>query len=274
LIATGAVQSNHVRQTAAAAAKLGLKCRLLVDERVAHPSPEYRSSGNVFLDHLLGATIEYFPAGTNMHAAMDAEAERLRAAGARPFIVAGGGSDCAGALGYVWCAQELLAQANESGLRIDWVVHATGSGGTQAGLVTGFEAMRAGIPVLGIAVSRARSVQEDLVFKLARETAEHAGVGDAVARAAVRVDDRYYGPAYGVPTEPMVEAVMLAARLEGLLLDPVYTGKAMAGLIGLAREGFFGKDDNVVFIHTGGMPGLFAYTAAFAAAIGLDAATP
>ncbi|HET6756081.1 MAG TPA: D-cysteine desulfhydrase, partial [Burkholderiales bacterium] len=258
IITTGATQSNHVRQTAAAAAKLGLKCVILLEERVHEMSTEYTTSGNVLLNRLLGAELLSYPEGTDMTLAMHSVAARLDK-GARPYIVPVGGSSALGALGYCVCALEILSQASEMNLRIDRVIVASGSGGTHDGLVTGLS--QSGIGVLGISVSRRRDSQEKLVHSLALETSELLGV--TVARDQVVVNSDFVGPAYGVPTAEMVEAVKLAASLEGILLDPVYTGKAMAGLIGLIRRGTFSRSENILFVHTGGTPALFAYTNTF-----------
>ena len=259
VITQGAVQSNHARQTAAAAAKLGLRCELVFERRIDNPSDTYQSSGNVLLDRMLGAGLREVPNGSDMTAAMEEVAGELRAQGETPYVIPGGGSNPVGALGYVDCALELLAQANRERLVIDHVVHATGSTGTQAGLVVGLKAGRSGVPLLGIGVNAPREVQEQRVFELAEETAELVGAPGAVARADVVANCDYVGGGYGVPTEPMNEAVLLLARLEGLLFDPVYSGKALAGLLDLVQKGYFKDSKNIVFIHTGGSAGLFAY---------------
>lgn len=259
LVTQGAVQSNHVRQTAAAAAKFGLRCVALLEHRVPTNDPDYLDGGNVLLDRLMGLRIEYRAADTNMQAAIEEVGGRLAAEGARPYLIPGGGSNPTGALGYAQVALELLAQANELGLRIDRVVHATGSAGTQAGLVAGFEALNSGIRVLGIGVRNPRDKQEANVHALAEATAAKLGVKGGIPRAAVEANCDYVGAGYGIPTDGMAEAVMLLARTEGVFLDPVYSGKAMAGLIDLIRRGAFGKEENVVFVHTGGQVGLFAY---------------
>jgi L-cysteate sulfo-lyase len=259
VITQGAVQSNHVRQTAAAAARLGLKCELLLERRVADADDAYRTSGNVLLDRLFGANLREVDAGTDMDAAMAEVARELERRGEKPYVIPGGGSNPTGALGYVACALELVAQANEQGLVIDHVVHATGSAGTQAGLLAGFAAMHARIPVLGIGVNAPKEVQERRVFELAGRTAERIGAPGAVQRKDVVANCSWVGPGYGVPTDAMNDALLTLARLEGLLFDPVYTGKALAGLIELVRAGHFGRTGNIVFIHTGGAAGLFAY---------------
>jgi L-cysteate sulfo-lyase len=267
VITQGAVQSNHARQTVAAASKLGLKCIILLEDRTGYTDLNYQKSGNVFLDHLLGAPTRTYAADTDMNAAMEAVAEELRAKGETPYIIPGGGSNAIGALGYVDCAMEILTQANDRHLKIDCVVHATGSAGTQAGLVAGFEGTNSGIDVLGIGVRAPREAQENNVYKLACATADKLGMSGAVRRERVMANCDYVGAGYGKPTDSMVEAVTLAAHTEGLLLDPVYSGKGMAGLIDLVRKGKFKKTDNVVFVHTGGAVALFGYMDAFAAGL-------
>jgi L-cysteate sulfo-lyase len=199
-----------------------------------------------------------------MVAELAAAAERVRRSGGRPYAIPGGGSNPVGALGYVDAALELVRQADARGLRIDHLVHATGSAGTQAGLLVGLEGSRSGIPVLGIGVRAPRAVQEANVFDLAERTAAHAGAPGCVQRERVVADCDYVGAGYGLPTPGMLEAVELLARTEGILLDPVYSGKGMAGLLALVRRGFFEKGRNVVFLHTGGAAGLFAYRRALA----------
>jgi len=266
VITQGATQSNHARQTAAAAARHGLACKILLEKRVDDLGEEYEQSGNVMLDELLGAEIvRRLPAGTNMQQAMDEYAAELRARGSKPYVIPGGGSNPIGALGYVVCAQELLSQSFDSGLRLDHVVHATGSTGTQAGLVVGLQASNSQIPVLGISVRAQQQQQEENVHRLAQATAELIGMKQGIARESVVADSGYVGPGYGRPTPEMIEAVRLLARLEGILLDPVYTGKGMAGLIGLIQGKRFEKGQNVVFVHTGGSAGLFGYRQTFAA---------
>ncbi len=263
IITQGATQSNHARQTAAIAAKLGMDCHILLEDRTGSSDPNYILSGNVLLDRLHGASVSKRPGGADMDAEMDALAEGLRASGKRPYIIPGGGSNTVGALGYVNAALELLAQAVDQGLRIDHLVHATGSAGTQAGLVTGLKALNSGIPVLGIGVNAAREKQEEKVFKLACETADHLGLPGVVKREDVVANCDYVGPGYGVPTAGMVNAVKMLAQSEGILLDPVYSGKGMDGLMDLIGKGQFAPDSNVVFLHTGGAAGLFGYRDAF-----------
>ncbi len=264
VITQGATQSNHARQTAAAAAKLGMACHILLEDRTGYTDPAYTQSANVMLDKLHGATVSRRPGGADMQAEMEAVAEDLRKTGKRPYVIPGGGSNPVGALGYVAAALELVAQAAAMDLRIDHVVHATGSAGTQAGLVAGLVGLNSGIPVLGIGVRAPRERQEANVLALAQRTADHLGLPSGTVRAEhVQANCDYVGQGYGIPTEGMVEAVKLLAEKEGILLDPVYSGKGMAGLIDLISKGYFKPEENVVFIHTGGAVGLFGYPDAF-----------
>jgi len=263
LITCGAVQSNHCRLTLSAAVKEGLKCRLVLEERVAG-SYKPEASGNNFLFHLLGVEKVYVvPGGSEMMQEMEKVAQEVASEGRKAYIIPGGGSNEIGATGYVACAQEILEQTFEKGINIDHIVCPSGSAGTHAGLVAGFYGCNANIPISGINVSRKKDVQEALVYKLVEKTAARVGIKNGVPREAVVCYDEYVGPGYSLPTPEMIEAVNLLAKTEGILLDPVYTGKAMAGLIGLVRKGYFKKDDNVLFIHTGGSPVLYAYTQEF-----------
>ena len=263
LITCGAVQSNHCRLTLAAAVKEGLKCRLVLEERVAG-SYKPEASGNNFLFQLLGVeSITVVPGGSDMAAAMQKVADEVAAEGRTAYIIPGGGSNPIGATGYVACAEEILSQIFDRGLKIDRVVCASGSTGTHAGLVTGFYGNNAHLPVVGINVSRTKEEQEPLVYDLVRQTAAHVGVTADIPKEAVLCFGDYVGPGYSLPTPAMIEAVELLARNEGILLDPVYTGKTMAGLIDLVRKGYFDSRENILFVHTGGSPALYAYLDAF-----------
>ena len=195
-----------------------------------------------------------------MNQAMEDLAGELKEQGKTPYIVPGGGSNPIGALGYVDCALEFQSQANREGIVIDHVVHATGSAGTQAGLVVGLKASNAGIPLLGIGVNAPKDVQEEKVWALAQETAEFVGAPGCVQREDIVANCDYVGDGYGLPTKEMNDAVMLLARLEGLLFDPVYSGKGLAGMIDLVQKGHFGDAKAIVFVHTGGVAGLFGYS--------------
>ncbi len=263
VITQGAVQSNHARQTAAAAAKLKMGCEILLENRTGYANIDYTESGNVLLDRIFGANITRFAKDTDMDAAMQEKAEEVRAQGKTPYIIPGGGSNAIGALGYVNCAIETLTQANDQRLRIDHIVTATGSTGTQAGLVVGLEASRCGIPLLGISVRAHKQQQEEKVYDLACKTADYMGVSGCVSRDKVIANSDYVGDGYGIPTTSMIEAVNLMAREEAILMDPVYSGKGLAGLIDHIRNGFFTQGQNVVFLHTGGSVALFGYVDTF-----------
>ena len=259
VITQGATQSNHARQTAAAAARLGLGCHILLEDRTGYTDPSYTDNGNVLLDYLHGATVGHRVGGADMAAEMAALAATLRTEGRKPYIIPGGGSNPVGALGYVNCAVELLTQADDMELGIDSIVHATGSSGTQAGLAAGLAAVEADVDLLGIGVRAPREKQEAMIYDLAKRTMDHLGAGFEIARERVRANCDYVGPGYGLPTEEMQGAVRLLARLEGLLFDPVYSGKGLAGLIDLVQRGEFANAKNIVFLHTGGSAALFGY---------------
>jgi D-cysteine desulfhydrase len=259
LITCGAIQSNHCRLTLAAAVKEGLKCRLVLEERVPG-TYDPSAGGNNFLYNLLGVEqVKVVPAGASLGEEMEAAAEALGREGRKGYVIPGGGSNPLGALGYVACAEEIMAQTFDLGLELHTIVCASGSAGTQAGLVTGVQGCNLNLPVLGINVSRTKEAQEDLVHGLVQATAKRAGLSTAVTRETVVCFDDYVGPGYSLPTPGMAEAVTLLARTEGILLDPVYTGKAMAGLVDLARKGYFAPGSNILFVHTGGSPALYVY---------------
>jgi L-cysteate sulfo-lyase len=260
VLTQGATQSNHARQTAAAAARLGLDCHLILEDRTGYNEPNYRRNGNVLLDVLHGATIEHRGTGLDMNAELLAVADGFAARGRRPYAIPGGGSNATGALGYVNCALELLGQMVERGLTFDHMVTATGSAGTQAGLVVGLKALNAQLPLLGIGVRAPKDVQEGNVFRLAQAVEAKIGTPGVVARGDVVANCDYVGPGYGIPADSTLEAIDLFARLEGILLDPVYSAKGAAGLIDLIRKGQFTAGQRVMFLHTGGAIGLTGYT--------------
>jgi len=259
LITCGAIQSNHCRLTLSAAVKEGLKCRLVLEERVPK-SYKPDASGNNFLYHLLGVEqIKVVPGGSDMMGEMQTVADELASDGRKGYVIPGGASNPLGALGYVSCAMEILSQTFDMGLTIDHVICASGSAGTHAGLVTGFRGTNSNVPVIGINVSRTKEAQEEVVYELVGNTAAFLGIKDDIPRETVLCFGDYVGPGYSLPTPSMIEAVNMVAKTEAVLLDPVYTGKAMAGLIDLVRKGYFKKDENVLFLHTGGSPALYAY---------------
>jgi D-cysteine desulfhydrase len=263
IVTCGAVQSNHCRLTLAWAVKEGMDCHLVLEERVKD-SYKKDASGNNFLFQLMGVkSITVVPGGSDMLAQMQQVADKLQTAGKKAYIIPGGASNPIGATGYVACAQETLQQLFEMGLAIDHMIVPSGSAGTHAGILVGIEGNHAGIPVSGINVSRTKQNQESLVYDLAVRTAEKVGATGAVTRDAVTCYDEYVGPGYSLPTDGMVEAVKLLASTEAILLDPVYSGKTMAGCIDLARKGHFDGCNNVLFLHTGGSPALYAYLDSF-----------
>ncbi|WP_300458845.1 D-cysteine desulfhydrase [Desulfobacula sp.] len=263
IVTCGAIQSNHARLTAAWSAKEGLACHLILEERVKG-SYKKDASGNNFLFELLGVkSITVVTAGSDMMAQMEKKAAELTSAGKIPYLIPVGASNDIGALGYAVCAEEIMAQLNEMRLPIDHMVVPSGSAGTHAGLVVGMTGVNGGIPISGMNVSRGKEAQEGLVFDLAVKTAEKLGLGDRIKREDIVCFDQYVGPGYSLPTEDMVKAVNLFAQNEAILLDPVYSGKAAAGLIDLIRKGHFKKGSNILFVHTGGSPALYAYLDTF-----------
>lgn len=263
IITCGAVQSNHCRLTLSWAVKEGLDCHLVLEERVKG-SYKPDASGNNFLFQLMGVkSVTVVPGGSPMLDEMEKLAASLRAAGKKPYIIPGGASNAIGACGYVACAQETLEQLYLAGINMHTMVVPSGSAGTHAGIVVGMQGNNANIPVLGIDVSRPKEVQEELVYKLVKETAKLVGVNQEIPASAVTCFGDYYGAGYSLPTDSMIEAVKLLARTEAILLDPVYSGKAMAGFIDLVRKDTFPKNSNVLFLHTGGSPALYAYTDTF-----------
>ncbi len=263
VVTCGAVQSNHCRLTLSWAVKESMDCHLVLEERVKgsyHPD----ASGNNFLFQVLGAkSITVVPGGSDMGKEMQKVADKLAAEGRKPYIIPGGASNAIGATGYVACAQELLEQTLWMNLNIDHIVVPSGSAGTHAGMVTGLVGNNASIPVTGINVSRPKELQESIVHELASKTAERVGVANGVPREAVNCFDDYVGPGYSRPTEGMVEAVKMLASTEAILLDPVYSGKTMAGCIDLVRKDYFEDCENLLFLHTGGSPALYAYLDTF-----------
>ena len=263
IITCGAVQSNHARLTLAWAVHEGLDCHLVLEERVKGTyNPD--ASGNNFLFHLMGVkSITVVPGGSPMMEEMEKLAAKLRAEGKKPYIVPGGASNPVGATGYVACAQEIMQQMFDMGVNFDHIVVPSGSAGTHAGMVAGIYGNNMNIPVSGIDVSRPREVQEEIVHKLAVATLERIGAKVELPKEAVRCFDSYYQPGYSLPNDGMVEAVKMLARTEAILLDPVYSGKAFSGLIDLIRKDYFPKGANVLFLHTGGSPALYAYLPTF-----------
>jgi len=257
LITAGAIQSNHVRQTAALAARLGLGCVALLENPIGTDSTSYMENGNRLLLELFDARVELVDNLDNADDLLQALAVRLHASGRKPYIVPIGGSNALGALGYVRAGLELADQIDQSGQRFAGVVLASGSAGTHAGIALALAERLPDLPVIGVTVSRNEDTQLPKVQGLAARTAELLGtpVPDAFK---VHLWDEYYAPRYGEANAGGLAAIRLLASQEGILLDPVYTGKAMAGLLdGIARQRF--DDGPLIFLHTGGAPALFAY---------------
>jgi D-cysteine desulfhydrase family pyridoxal phosphate-dependent enzyme len=248
LLTAGALQSNHCRQTAAAAAKFGFNCILVLVGQ-----PPVQASANLLLDHLFGAETIWVEK-SRREAVLQETFEQVSAQGRKPYLVPYGGSSPTGALGYVFAMEEYVGQKVEA----DWIVFASSSGGTQAGLVLGRRLFGYQGKVLGISIDEPQRILQEGVAALASETSERLGPRLEFSPGEVLVNADYAAPGYGVLTGAEREAVSLFARYEGLLLDPVYTGRAAAGLIDLVRKGFFKKDETVLFWHTGGQPALFA----------------
>lgn len=263
VLVTGALQSNFVRLTAAAARRLGWQPVVQLEDRVPKNDPFYRTSGNVLLNELMGAEVHHFAEGEDEAAAdrnLDTIAGGLRARGRHPYVIhLGQDHPPIGALGYADAAIETRHQLETAGVEPDHVVVASGSGLTHSGFLVGARAMGWTVPVLGICVRRDVSQQHPRVLKRARELVTMLGIECTIDDDDVQVDDSVFPPGYGRINPEVREAVRLAAEHEALLLDPVYTGRSMAGLIHHVRSGRIAPGDRVVYLHTGGTPGVFAY---------------
>lgn len=269
LVTVGPVQSNHTRQTAAAAARAGLQCELVTKYWNRWGGQEYRRVGNPLLSRILGARPNLIEASGG-RIRLDEEPEflavvdRLRAEGRKLYLIPAGASDHPlGGLGYARAASEIVAQAEAVGVRFKAVVHATSSGSTQAGLVAGLHALGVALPVVGIEVNGGADRTRAMVSRILLSTAERLGMSPP--DAVVELVEGHAGEGYALPTEQARDAILLAARTEGVLLDPVYEGKGLAGLLALIAAGRFGPGDDVLFLHLGGTPALHAYAPLFEA---------
>ncbi len=263
LVTIGGMQSNHARQTAAAAAKFGFGCELVLEEVAGTPQADYTENGNVLLDYLLGAGIHRLAIDDDSNVYTGNLINQLKTQGRKPYLIPVGGSNVIGSFGYIRCANEILQQLGENNLSIDQIVLASGSAGTQAGLLAGLIAAQVDIPVLGISVSRSTEAQKQLVEDLLQQSLTALELDPKLADGKVVTNGNYVGDGYGIPSAGMIEAVKRCAQLEGLLLDPVYTGKAMAGLIDLCSKDMIKRARNTMFLHTGGSPGLYGYREIF-----------
>ena len=258
LVTAGAIQSNHVRQTAAVAAQLGLGCLALLENPIDSQSDDYLGNGNRLLLDLFGAEVENVANLDNADQLLEAACQRLSAAGRRPYLVPIGGSNALGALGYVRGGLELAEQIAASGQDFAAVVLASGSAGTHAGLALALETARPGTRVIGVTVSRSEAAQKPKVEGLLQRTAELLEV-EVPRGLNLELWDAYFALRYGEANAAGLEAISLLARLEAILLDPVYTGKAFAGLLDGLKRGAFPGNGPLLFLHTGGSPALFAY---------------
>lgn len=263
ILITSAVQSNYSRSAVAAARKYGMDAEVQLEERVPDRPSEYYKSGNPFLSKLMGAHTFSYPEGEDEEGADNEvlkRAEELKKQGKRPYVIPLAGTHIPlGSLGYVDCAEELLTQVAEQEIPMDAIACASGSGTTHAGLVAGLRASGNKVPVYGICVRRDQLSQRKRVFEKSKIVAKMIGFENIIEEADIRLTDATLSPGYGQLNDKVCEAIDLAAKCEGLLVDPVYTGKALAGLIDLIRKGEFSKDQNILFIHTGGTPALFGY---------------
>ncbi len=269
LVSIGGIQSNHTRQVAAVAAKTGFRCHLVQGTWVDWQGPHYHDLGNILLSRVMDATTEIStePFGIGIKESWEAALQRLRDAGAKPYAIPAGASDHPlGGLGYAAFAEELLAQEAELGFAFDYLITASGSGSTQAGMVAGLAKVGRARKVIGIDITARAEDTRAMVLKIARQTAEQIELGREIDAGEVVLEEGYAAPVYGVPSDETIAAIRLAARLEGLMTDPVYEGKSMQALIDLVRRGRFPAGSKVLYVHLGGVPAIDAYWTAFAEA--------
>lgn len=263
VLITGAVQSNFLRMTAAAAAKLGMQCEIQHEDRVKGQDTLYHESGNVLLDKIFGAVIHTYPEGEDeagADGALETRADELRAEGRNPYVIhLGADHPPLGALGYIDAAEEVLAQAKENAINLDAIVVPSGSAATHSGTLAGLRLHGSDLPVLGVCVRRGVDQQAPRVKVRTQEIHDMVGSGATVTDNDVVVTDAVLAPGYGLFGDDVKEAISLAAKMEGVLVDPVYSGKTLAGLIHKIRSGEYTKGQSICFMHTGGTPALFGY---------------
>lgn len=266
IITLGARQSNHCRLTAAAANRAGLKCELVLKRSVPRHDLEYSQNGNILLDEILGAHIHDLPADADLVAFAETRKTQLEAQGRKVYVIPVGGSNALGSLGYADCAREISEQTEQMGLHFDQIFLPSGSAGTHAGLVAGFAAMgQDPAKVLAFTISNPLETLRPLTFEKANQTAKLIHPALEVSESDIRIDGGHIGSGYGIPTDEMLRALRLLATTEGLLLDPVYSGKAFAGMLYRIEKGEYHAGQKLLFLMTGGLPGLFAYRSAFTA---------
>ena len=263
LVTIGGVQSNHTRQVAAVAAKLGMKCRLVQESWVPFPDAVYDRVGNILMSRVMGAEIELVDEGFDIgiRESWERALEDVKAKGGKPYAIPAGASvHKYGGLGYVGFAEEVRAQESDTGVRFDYIIVCSVTGSTQAGMVVGFAADGRARNVIGIDASAAPAQTRAQILEIARDTAELVGLGREIEDADVVLEEDYAYPAYGLPSEETNEAIRLGARLEGMMTDPVYEGKSLQGLIDLVRKGRFPAGSKVLYAHLGGVPAINAYS--------------
>ncbi|MEQ8652143.1 MAG: 1-aminocyclopropane-1-carboxylate deaminase [Kiloniellales bacterium] len=266
LVSIGGIQSNHTRQVAAVAAKTGFRCHLIQGTWVPWDAPLYHEVGNILLSRIMDAetAISEEPFGIGIKESWEAALAALREQGAKPYAIPAGASDHPlGGLGYAGFAEELLAQERDLGFAFDTLITASGSGSTQAGMVAGMAKVGRARDVLGIDITARPEQTRAAVMKIAQQTAEQIDLGRPLEEDEVVLDESYAAPAYGIPAAETLEAIRLAARLEGVLTDPVYEGKSMQALIDKVRAGVFPSGTRLLYVHLGGAPALDAYWSAF-----------
>ena len=263
LVTIGGVQSNHTRQVAAVAAKLGMKCRLVQESWVPFEDAVYDRVGNILMSRVMGAEIEFVDEGFDIgiRESWERALEDVRAKGGKPYpIPAGASVHELGGLGYVGFAEEVRAQETEAGIRFDYIIVCTVTGSTHAGMLVGFAGDGRARRVVGIDASATPAQTRAQVLEIARNTADLVALGREIGAEDVVLEEGYAYPAYGIPSPETNDAIRLAARTEGMMTDPVYEGKSMQGLIDLVRRGFFPAGSRVLYAHLGGVPAINAYS--------------
>ncbi|MBV1909953.1 MAG: D-cysteine desulfhydrase family protein [Kangiellaceae bacterium] len=264
LVTAGVIQSNSVRQVAATAAKVGIDCHFaMITDRVDKVDTDYNHTGNIFLDQLYGATFEEISVNEDKDVVLEYISTRLKQQGKSPYIVPYGCANLLGAIGYLNAALEIAEQIITQQLHITHLIHASGTGGTQAGLIVGFALLNLPIKVIGIDIDADEKGVRCRVTKILTELADEVGLELEGLKQKIIIEPNFSAGAYGQADEKTVEAITVSAKLEALTLDPVYSGKGVAGLIGLTRNGYFKKSDSVIFLHTGGVPAIYAYRSLF-----------
>ncbi|MFX0211339.1 MAG: D-cysteine desulfhydrase family protein [Candidatus Hodarchaeota archaeon] len=254
IVTEGSLQSNHCLQTAACSAKLGLECELVLSGE----DPDF-ITGNLLLDQILDVKIHRAKDSVERNELMIRVEEELKAEGKKPYMIPTGGSTSIGALGYLNCIVEIVQQSKELGVSFSHLIHSTGSGGTQSGLLIGRELYSPNLEILGINVGDPTERLQKEIKRIIKEFNQDWGLELMIGDESIKILEGYFGEGYGIPTQEMIDTVKLMAKLEGVFLDPIYTGKAIVGLVDLIKSDVIPKDDNVLFLHSGGGPSIFNY---------------